>query len=194
MELVRLLARYHPATLTIEFDLADAPLIEAVVDVSVLSTTRIPSVESMGHSGAQNGLFYGKDAFVFERSFVFDSDGALQLTCWMRIREYDTESLHAIASAVTQGENKDPGATKDEVRVQQRECLVRLYGIAPPMHCSTEFLYFSTLSFPSSRSNAIPVDECSPLPQQCAPPSSGFPLDAALLLSSALALCLESQC
>ncbi|KPI90345.1 hypothetical protein ABL78_0572 [Leptomonas seymouri] len=186
MEAPRLLARYHPATRTLEFDLSDAPLVDAVVDVSVLSTHLVPCAEP---TEVQQGLFYGKDTFLFERPFVFDADHTM-LTCWLRIREYRVESLQALATQILQ---RTEGATftTEETRAPQRECIAALAGTATLNQLDAESLYFATPLLHTPSDGVGPVSDLPAPLSLCTVPHRAPSSDATLFSASAVALCCE---
>lgn len=195
MEPPSLAARYHLATRTLEFDLADAPLIDAIVEVSVLSTNCVPSVDPTRLGEERKGLFYGKDTFLFEEPFVFDKDTTM-LMCWLRLREHRIAALRSFANEMLQGQQNTTAASIEDVRAHQRECVVVLHSAIPPEQRCAEFMYFVSSPDPRNESNnrcllgGLGDLSASPSPSRL--PDRCPPSNASLFLTSATALCFET--
>jgi hypothetical protein len=185
MEPSRLLARYHPAARTLEFDLAEAPLVEAVLEVSVLSTTCVPDPES---PAMQKGLFYGKDTFLFDEPFVFDHDETV-LMCWVRLRECSATALRAWAADTLRCCEESGNG---EILTQERDCLVVLRGDSLLTPGGTGPIYLATPHTPDHRRTVSRATALSAAPPPSTPPLTNATADSTVLSISAAALCFDT--
>lgn len=186
MDPPRLRARYQPSTRTLEFDLSEAPFVDAIESVCVLSTNRVPSAAAVDTSEPQKGLFYGKDTFLFEQPFVFDCD-ATQLTCWVCLRVCCDTALHNLAAKML---GRCPPETVSETQgcPRRKECVIFFSGVAPHVPDDAEYVYFSSAPLSSHRcTEPLASGRCA-WPSRSAIHQERSHLDSTFVLLSAIAL------
>ncbi|KAK7197809.1 hypothetical protein NESM_000734000 [Novymonas esmeraldas] len=195
-------ARYQPEARTLEFDLTDAPLVDAVTDVVVAACGAVPPL--WGTTTAQRALFYGCNTFLLHRPLVFDHDSAALLCC-LRLREWRLTDLADLAGTILSGgtastsdEETSRGATGSGEYVV---LLTESPSTAAHTTESDDYVYF-TARIPSPPPPPLPPHVTgavtpphsavgpAPLCTHAAPPSHRPPSPSSPLLPlSAVALC-----